>query len=55
MAGDEMPQSSIIHYQTEDGRTRIEWRCEAETIWLTQVNSSHEAPRKPLTSVNTRG
>jgi len=30
------PQSSIILYQTEDGRTRIECRFEGETIWLTQ-------------------
>jgi len=30
------PQSSIILYQTEDGRTRIQCRFEAETIWLTQ-------------------
>src|SRR3954469_19220944 len=29
-------QSSIILYQTEDGRTRIECRFEAETLWLTQ-------------------
>src|SRR5258708_4110233 len=31
------PQSSIILYQTEDGRTRIECRFENETIWLTQA------------------
>src|SRR5713226_7403752 len=31
------PQSSIILYQTEDGRTRIQCRFENETIWLTQV------------------
>jgi hypothetical protein len=31
------PQSSIILYQTEDGRTRIECRFEDETIWLTQA------------------
>lgn len=30
------PQSSILLYQTEDGRTRIECRFEGETIWLTQ-------------------
>jgi hypothetical protein len=30
------PRSSIILYQTEDGRTRIQCRFEAETIWLTQ-------------------
>ena len=30
-------QSSIILYQTEDGRTRIQCRFEAETLWLTQA------------------
>ncbi len=37
MADDEEPQSSIILYQTEDGRTRIECRFENETLWLTQA------------------
>ncbi|MBI5092297.1 MAG: virulence RhuM family protein [Candidatus Hydrogenedentes bacterium] len=27
----------FLLYQTEDGRTRIECRCENETIWLTQA------------------
>ncbi len=31
------PQSSLILYQTEDGRTRIQCRFENETIWLTQA------------------
>jgi hypothetical protein len=31
------PQSNIILYQTEDGRTRIQCRFENETIWLTQA------------------
>lgn len=31
------PQSSIILYQTEDGRTRIQCRFENETVWLTQA------------------
>jgi hypothetical protein len=30
------PSSSIILYQTEDGRSRIEVRLENETVWLTQ-------------------
>ena len=30
-------QSSIILYQTEDGRTRIQCRFENETVWLTQA------------------
>ncbi len=37
MPDDAMPQSSIILYQTEDGRTRIQCRFENETIWLTQA------------------
>jgi len=31
------PNSSLILYQTEDGRTRIECRFENETVWLTQA------------------
>jgi hypothetical protein len=30
------PNSSLILYQTEDGRTRIECRFENATVWLTQ-------------------
>src|SRR5476651_2006576 len=37
MSDNEPPQSSIILYQTEDGRTRIQCRFENETIWLTQA------------------
>jgi hypothetical protein len=37
MPDDQAPQSSIILYQTEDGRTRIQCRFENETIWLTQA------------------
>jgi hypothetical protein len=37
MTDDPSPQSGIILYQTEDGRTRIECRFENETIWLTQA------------------
>ena len=37
MPENEPPQSSIILYQTEDGRTRIQCRLDAETLWLTQV------------------
>lgn len=37
MSNDEAPQSSMILYQTEDGRTRIQCRFEDETIWLTQA------------------
>ena len=34
---DQMPQSEMILYQTEDGRTRIQCRFENESIWLTQA------------------
>jgi hypothetical protein len=34
---DDLPQSSLILYQTEDGQTRIQCRFENETIWLTQA------------------
>ena len=37
MPDNESPQSSIILYQTEDGRTRIQCRFENETLWLTQA------------------
>lgn len=30
------PQSELLIYQTEDGRTRIQVRLEDETVWLTQ-------------------
>ena len=36
MSNESQPQPSVIRYQTEDGRTRIQCRFEAETIWLTQ-------------------
>ena len=37
MSNESLPQSEIILYQTEDGRTRIQCRFEKETIWLTQA------------------
>jgi hypothetical protein len=37
MSDEPSPQSSIILYQTEDGRTRIQCRFEDETVWLTQA------------------
>lgn len=36
MPDENSPRSSIILYQAEDGRTRIQCRFEGETIWLTQ-------------------
>ena len=35
-----LPQSELLLYQTEDGRTRIQCRFEDETLWLTQVQLS---------------
>lgn len=37
MSSKHQPQSSLILYQTEDGRTRIQCRFENETVWLTQA------------------
>ena len=37
MSDEAQPQSSIILYQTEDGRTRIQCRFEDETVWLSQA------------------
>ncbi len=37
MTDEPLPQSEIILYQTEDGRTRIQCRLESETLWLTQA------------------
>ena len=36
MSDEPLPQSEIILYQTEDGRTRVQCRFENETVWLTQ-------------------
>ena len=36
MSDETLPQSEIILYQTEDGRTRIQCRFENETVWLAQ-------------------
>ncbi len=32
-----LPQSSLILYQTEDGRTRIQCRFEGDNLWLSQA------------------
>ena len=37
MPDESPPQSNIILYQTEDGRTRIQCRFENETLWLSQA------------------
>lgn len=36
-ADSQLPQSSFLLYQTEDGRTRIQCRFENEALWLTQA------------------
>jgi hypothetical protein len=37
MSDEPLPNSEIILYQTEDGRTRVQCRFENETLWLTQA------------------
>ncbi len=37
MSDEPLPNSEIILYQTEDGRTRIQCRFENESVWLTQA------------------
>ena len=37
MPDDALPRSSIILYQTDDGRTRVQCRFEDENIWLSQA------------------
>ena len=34
---EQQPAGSLVLYQTEDGRTRVECRFEEETIWLSQA------------------
>lgn len=51
MPADDAPQSSLILYQTEDGRTRIQCRFEDETIWLTQALIA-ELFQKDLRTIN---
>ncbi len=51
MPDNEAPLSSIILYQTEDGRTRIQCRFEAETTWLTQKLMA-ELFRKDVRTIN---
>jgi hypothetical protein len=36
MSDEPLPNSEIILYQTEDGRTRVQVRLQDETVWLTQ-------------------
>ena len=36
-ADNQLPQSSFLLYQTEDGHTRSECRFENETLWLSQA------------------
>lgn len=36
MSDSRPPESNIILYQTEDGRTRVQVRLENESVWLTQ-------------------
>lgn len=40
MSKESKPNSEIILYQTEDGKTKIEVRLENDTVWLTQAQIS---------------
>ena len=51
MSDEPLPQSEIILYQTEDGRTRIQCRFENETIWLSQ-NLMAELFGKDVRTIN---
>lgn len=46
-----MAESSIIIYQTEDGRTKIETRLENETVWLT-IEQMSELFQKSRSTIN---
>jgi hypothetical protein len=37
MTDEPLPNSELILYQTEDGRTRVQCRFENDTLWLTQA------------------
>lgn len=45
------PQASMILYQTEDGRTRIQCRFEDDTLWLTQAQIA-ELFQKDVRTIN---
>jgi hypothetical protein len=51
MSGEPLPNSEIILYQTEDGRTRIQCRFENETVWLSQALIS-ELFEKDVRTIN---
>ena len=38
MSDEPLPQSSLMLYQTEDGRTRIRCRFENDTLWPTHAH-----------------
>lgn len=46
-----MPDSNIIIYQTEDGRTKIETRLENETVWLA-IEQMAELFQKSRSTIN---
>mgnify|MGYP001588375331 CR=1 FL=1 len=37
-AANHKPGGELILYQTEDGRTRIQYRFEAENVWMNQAS-----------------
>ncbi len=51
------PNSSLLLYQTKDGRTRIECRFENESVWLTQklmAEPLRADAKQPLMRIRTR-
>jgi hypothetical protein len=46
-----MESSSILIYQTEDGKTKIETRLENETVWLT-IDQMAELFQKSRPTIN---
>ena len=53
MSDEPLPQSEIILYQAEDGRTRVQCRFENETVWLTQQHMAELFQTTKQTSAST--
>lgn len=49
---DGLPQSGLVLYQTEDGRTRVECRFEGGTVWLSQLQLA-ELFQTTVANINT--
>lgn len=51
MSLEQKPNSEIILYQTEDGKTKIEVRLENDTVWLT-LNQISELFQKAKSTIS---